>query len=161
MKTRFLVLGILLIVVMVPSMPATGGKDGTIKESQLFLSGVTIGSKESVVQEIFGPVLEVKETPGDPSEQSGRLLSFDGVQITLVDGEVHHLKCSVDKYSTRDGLKVGDSLSKAVSKYGQGSRIVREDECLLSYPVPETEKYLVLHFKGNRLVLIELWFDHA
>ena len=131
-----------------------------VSASQCSIERVSIGSHKVEVTNAFGKPLVEYDAPDGVTGRTGTDMIFEGVRVYLLDGRLVNLQCMTRKYSSADGLRVGDTVDKALAIYGIGAVATCAVETSFTYPIPDSKNYLVLHFSKEVLFKIELWCDY-
>lgn len=112
-----------------------------IAYSRLEIGGVKLSMSEVQVKKVLGKPLEIKNSYEAVAGKT-RILRYSGITVKLLEDvdqtgsfSVYEIKAESSQYATRDGVKVGDSISKVIRVYGRPESEEVNALTTLSYPV--------------------------
>lgn len=126
-----------------------------IRESQLYIGDLTLYlSKEDMIKYL-----------GEPDSIKHDNYYYDGLKVLVPNNEkIWDVICTNPKYSTADGIRIGDSKQKVLNAYGTTKTFTNEDIKTMIYenynifdPFP---LYLKFEIKNNIVQKIQLWFHY-
>lgn len=127
-----------------------------ITYARLEIGGIKLSMPESEVRKALGQPLEVKNGYMTIAGKT-RTLRYSGITIELLEDveptgkfSVYEIKTNSPRYVTKDGVKVGDRISKVISIYGRPEGSQTEGSDTLSYPVNHpTPAYLIFTIENG------------
>jgi|WetSurMetagenome_2_1015567.scaffolds.fasta_scaffold03766_9 hypothetical protein len=151
----------LLFGVAIIAQTAAQPAQATIAASQFTIAGISIGSDKPAVIAAFGKPVRSERYYSDYLDAQVEELDYGGLIVRLGTGKVIGINCKSPRWATSDGLRVGESVQRATTIYGQGRPFSSESGPELRYVVglPRTDCELVLHVRSGKVVEIELWLD--
>ena len=115
-----------------------------IAYNRLQIGGVNLSMSEAQVRKVLGQPREIKNGYMAVAGKT-RTLRYPGLTINLLeDGKptnnffVYEIEADISRYATKDGVKVGDRISKVMSIYGRTELSETDSATTLSYPVNST-----------------------
>lgn len=132
-----------------------------IDYSRLEIGGVKLSMSEAEVKKVLGQPLGIKDGYMAIAGKT-RTLRYSGITIELLEDVkptgnffVYEIKADSSRYVTKDGVKVGDSVSKVMSIYGRPESSENDGANTLSYPVNHpSPAYLIFTIENARVKTI-------
>jgi hypothetical protein len=124
------------------SLVKTIQRKGQISAQRMNISGVKIGTKIPNVIKILGKPTRQKIETGSPSIEGNYVdLFYPGLQVKAITNSSKQLSTATvyevivqsSRYSTGDGIRIGDSQSKVIKTYGTPEESVVESKRFISY----------------------------
>jgi hypothetical protein len=117
-------------------------RKGEIPAKKMNIAGVKIGSKISEVIKLLGKPKRQKISSGSVSIEGDYVdLFYSGLEIRLttdrpdrlLTASVYELTVKGSRYSTGDGIRIGDSQNKVIQTYGTPEESVVKSKKFISY----------------------------
>jgi hypothetical protein len=124
------------------SLVKTIQRKGQISAQRMNIAGVKIGTKIPNVIKILGKPTRQKIETGSPSIEGNYVdLFYPGLQVRAITNSSKQLSTATvyevivqsSRYSTGDGIRIGDSQSKVIKTYGTPEENVVESKKFISY----------------------------
>lgn len=129
-----------------------------IPYNRLVIGGISLGMSEEQVKETLGDPLNTKNGYEEVAGKT-RILQYPGLTVQVLEDTeatnkffVYHIESNSYKYTTVDGVKVGDSVSKVMKIYGKPKS---RDTNSLSYDVENSSPtYFNFNIKNGKVTKI-------
>jgi hypothetical protein len=135
-------------------------QSGKITLENLGIGGIKLSMSEAEVRKILGKPVKV-ENADSPAIGKVRTLKYPGISVDLAEDfqsnkfTVYQIKATSSKYSTIDGVKVGDRRSKVIRTYGNTDAYKDGNTTHLSYSI-ETPSPAGLNFTVEKGKITEI-----
>ncbi|WP_257307554.1 hypothetical protein [Geothrix campi] len=149
---------LLAILLMAPAM-AQQTEPVRLADGQIRLASVQIGSSQKEVTHRFGRPIQ-KNPIADPMFCNSEIeLKYKGIRTYFCDKSLVNLVCTVRKYATPAGARVGMESSQVIALYGHPEILSKDNQTELIYRSLTSETALVFHVENGKVNSIELWCD--
>jgi hypothetical protein len=117
-------------------------RKGEIPDRRMNIAGVKIGMKIPNVIKLLGKPIRQKVETGSPSIEGDYVeLFYSGLQVRAITNSskklstatVYEVTVQSSRYSTGDGIRLGDSQNKVIKTYGTPEERVVEPKKFISY----------------------------
>jgi hypothetical protein len=117
-------------------------RKGEISARRMNIAGVKIGAKIPGVIKLLGKPVRKKVETGSPSIEGDYVdLFYSGLQVRSITNSSKQLSTATvyavivqsSRYSTGDGIRIGDSQSKVIKTYGTPEESIVESKKFISY----------------------------
>ena len=152
-------LSALLAILLVAPVMAQKAEPVRLADSQIRLGSIRIGSSQKDAAQRFGRPIQ-KNPTADPMFCNSEIeLKYKGVRTYFCDNSLVNLACSVRKYATPAGARVGMQSSQVIALYGHPEFLTKDNQTELIYRSLDSETALVFHIENGEVKSIELWCD--
>jgi hypothetical protein len=124
------------------NLAQTTQRKGQIPAKRMNIVGVKIGTKISEVIKLLGKPKRQKISSGAPSIEGDYVdLFYSGLEVRLttdrpnklLTATVYEVTIKGSRYSTGDGIRIGDSQNKVIQTYGTPEINIVESKKFISY----------------------------
>ncbi|MBF2067993.1 MAG: hypothetical protein IGS39_26780 [Calothrix sp. C42_A2020_038] len=116
-------------------------KASLVSHTKARLGGISLSMTEAQVRRILGRPKSVRNE-NSPAVGKLRFLQYQDISVGLVEDvnkpnsfSVYRFSTKSRRYSTPDGIRVGDNRAKVIKAYGQVSPRSRDRKTYLSYQI--------------------------
>lgn len=120
--------------------------------SRMGIGGVRLGmSVEAAKRQLGKPQRDETKPAGPAIGGKIRTLTYQGLTVGAWEGKVYSMSTTNPKFTTIDGVKVGDNKQKVIKTYGFGSQSVEGNATRLIYSNDQKASNLIFELRGDRL----------
>ncbi len=152
---------LLYMAVYLPGI-AVSQKNGSVayvKVNQFKIANLTLGSSLIIAEKTFGKPDSIESVPSKIDSLDESIYYFSGVTALVTGDKISRLECSIPKYKTPQGLKVGDTLERLFKVLGKSEIWRFEDHREVQYLLwPPCDTYMIFEINGGKISKITLDF---